>query len=321
MRSKVQDAIDQLGYRTNITARKLATGRSKMIALAFPETNHPYFSMIAAAVVNTAEARGYRVLIEQTGSKLQNEQAVLNDRDEGLVDGVIFHPSTVTSLQISSIKLDIPIVLLGEATIPLTMDHVMIDNVAAAKVATKHLIDAGCRRIAFLGAVDGDQGGATIRRLIGYQDALNEAQIMVDADLVIKVADFDPKHAKGSVINAMGRDGTIDGILCRDDRFAVGALQALRELGVHCPGQVKVVGWDASELSEFTHPTLTSVAPDIQQLAITAVDLLIERIEGHRGIGRHHLVPFDLSIRESTAPKSLTSLALQRSKFTVDMSL
>lgn len=299
MRERVQLAIDQLEYRPNLSARRLVTGRTGMIALAIPETNHPYFSTIADAVVNAAAAKGYRVLIEQTDSNVANEQAVLRDREAGLVDGVIFQPSKVTSLEISQLQSNTPLVLLGEAAIPLTVDHVMIDNVAAAKAATKHLLSLGCKRIAFLGDIAGDLGGATVRRLMGFQAALSEAGIVEDQKLVLHVSGFSALQAKQSVVAAIKSGLEFDGILCRDDRFAVGALQALRESGLESPKHVKVVGWDDSELAQFSYPTLTSVSPNREELAKTAVDLLIQRIEGHQGIGRHEIVPFKLLTRES----------------------
>ena len=303
MRERVQLAIDQLEYRPNLSARRLVTGRTGMIALAIPETNHPYFSTIADAIVNAAAAKGYRVLIEQTDSNVENEQAVLRDREAGLVDGVIFQPSKVTSLEISKLQSNTPLVLLGEAAIPLTVDHVMIDNVVAAKVATKHLLSLGCRRIAFLGDIAGDMGGATIRRLSGFQSALTDAGILEDQSLVLHVTGFSAIEAKQSVIDAIQSGAKFDGILCRDDRFAVGALQALRDCGLDSPGDVKVVGWDDSELAQFSFPTLTSVSPDREELAKIAVQLLIERIEGHIGAGRHRLVPFTLRARESAPAK------------------
>lgn len=303
MRARVQAAIDQLGYKPNLTARRLVTGKTGMIALAIPETNHPYFSTIADAVVNAASERGYRVLIEQTDSNIENEQAVLRDREAGLVDGVIFQPSKVTSLEISQLQSDTPLVLLGEAAIPLTVDHVMIDNIEAAKQATKHLLDLGCKRIAFLGDVEGDLGGATVRRLAGFQAALGEAGIMEDQSLVFRVDSFSAPAAKKSVIDAVRAGVVMDGILCRDDRFAVGALQALRELGLRSPEDVKVIGWDDSELAQTSYPSLTSVSPDRMALAKTAVGLLLERIAGHTGAGRHRLVPFKLATRESAPEK------------------
>lgn len=303
MRAKVQAAIEQLGYRPNLTARRLVTGKTGMLALAIPETNHPYFSSVADAVVSAAGELGYRVLIEQTDSSIENEQAVLRDREEGLVDGVIFQPSKVTSLEISQLQSDTPLVLLGEAAIPLTVDHVMIDNIAAAADATRHLIGLGCRNIAFLGDIEGDLGGATVRRLAGFQSALEGFGLLEDQNLVLRVANFTPKAAKDAVLEAIGKGVELDGILCRDDRFAVGALQALRESGLKSPRDVKVIGWDDTELAQFTFPTLTSVSPDRSALAKQAVELLIQRIEGFVGAGRHRIVPHNLTIRDS-APSS-----------------
>ncbi len=302
MRARVQSAIDQLGYKPNLAARRLVTGKTGMIALAIPEINHPYFSTLADATVVAAAKRGFRVLIEQTDSNIENEQAVLRDREIGLVDGVIFQPSRVTSLEISQLQKDTPLVLLGEAATPLTVDHVMIDNVAASREAVAHLLSLGCRRIAFLGVIDGDQAGATTRRLEGYQAALEEAGILVDSKLILRVADFSAEAARASVVRALVEEPSIDAILCRDDRFGMGALQAVHHAGLSCPRDVKVVGWDDTEMASFSNPTLTSVSPNREQLADAAVELLVDRIAGHKGIGRHRLVPFSLAVRES-APK------------------
>ena len=203
MRSRVQEAIDSLGYRPNLTARRLVTGRTGMIALAVPETAHHYFSSIADAIVKAAEARGFRVLIEQTDGIAERELAVMRDREAGLVDGVIFQPSQVTSLEIAEIQANTPVVLLGEAAMPLSIDHVMIDNVEAAKVSVEHLVKRGRKKIAFLGAVDNDNAGATIRRLAGYQYALDQAGLFLDPQLVLSVESFSAESAALSVRKAL----------------------------------------------------------------------------------------------------------------------
>lgn len=299
MREKVQSAIAELGYRPNLTARRLVTGKTGMIALAIPEINHPYFSTIADAVVLAAEERGLRVLIEQTDGKADRELAVLRDREIGLVDGVIFQPAKVSSLEIAEVQEGTPLVLLGEAAMPLSVDHIMIDNVAAAKASAQHLISLGCKRIAFLGVVKDDNAGATVRRLAGYQAAIEEAGLFSDPRLVVQVENFDPQSAKTAIENLLDEAIEIDGILCRDDRFAVAALQALRNKGLSVPKQVRIVGWDNTELARFANPTLTSVAPNSLEIARMAVAMLIERIEGRTGIGRHELAPYSLEIRES----------------------
>lgn len=303
MRKKVQQAIDELGYKPNLTARRLATGRTGMIALAIPETHHPYFSAIADAVVKAAEKKGYRVLIEQTDGRAERELAVLRDREAGLVDGVIFQPSKVSSLEIAEVQQGTPLVLLGEAAMPFTVDHVMIDNVEAAKRSVEHLISLGRKRIAFLGAVEDDNLGATVRRLAGYQSALEQAGLVGDINLVMRVADFTPESAKAAVLKAMNEGMEFDGILCRDDRFAVAALQSMRSKGIQVPENVSIIGWDDTELAQSAFPTVTSVAPNKQAIAEIAVEMLLERIEGFTGMGRHRLAPFELEIRESAPAK------------------
>lgn len=303
MRAKVQRAIDELGYRPNLTARRLATGKTGTIALAIPEIDHPYFSEVSRQIAEEANRRGLRVLFEQTLNAEEAEQAVLHDRETGLVDGVIFHPVTMNSLTIARLAPDTPLVLLGESARPLTTDHVMIDNVAASADATRHLIALGRRRIAFLAVVDGDVTGSTARRLEGYQAALIEAGITEDASLVLTSEGFSSESAKAAVHRALTSGARFDGIVSRDDRMAVGALQALHEAEVEIPDQVAVIGWDDTALSAYTHPTLTSISPDKAELAAVAIDMLIERINGHQGAGRHRIVGHSIAVRES-APAS-----------------
>ena len=150
-RERVQRAIDDLGYRPNALGRRLATGRTGLIALAFADVSVPYFSELARVVSAAASERGYRPLLELTGGTLQGERAVVSSSEAGLVDGVIFQPSVMSSKEIAQHRGDVPLVLLGEGAAPLSVDHVMIDNVAAATEATHHLIALGRRRIAFAG--------------------------------------------------------------------------------------------------------------------------------------------------------------------------
>ena len=169
MRERVQAAIDELGYRPNLTARRLATGRTGMLALAIPEIDQPYFAEIARQVSAEAVRRGYRVIVEQTMNDVEAERAVLRDREEGLVDGVIFQPARIDTMEIARLRPDTPLVLLGEGARPLTTDHVMIDNVAGAREGVELLLRQGRTRIAFLGMVRGDYTESTHLRLLGYQ--------------------------------------------------------------------------------------------------------------------------------------------------------
>lgn len=299
LRARVQAKIDELGYRPNLTARRLATGRTGMIALAIPEIDHPYFSELARAIAEEAGRRRFRVLIEQTLSDPIAEHAVLHDREAGLVDGVIFHPVTMTAEELARLGPDEPLVLLGEAAMPPPVDHVMIDNVAAARDATRHLLALGRRRVAFAAAVDHDITVSTGRRIEGYRSALDEAGLDVDDELVLVSHDFSVDSAARSVTAALERGVRFDAVLARDDQFALGTLQALRAAGLRVPADVALLGWDDTALTAHTTPMLSSVAPDKHAIARLALDLLTERIEGTTGPGRHRIAPYAIAARES----------------------
>lgn len=299
MREKVQRAIDELGYRPNLTARRLATGRNGMVALALPELDQPYFAELARHVAELAPELGYRVLIEQTRSELIAERAVIADRENGIVDGVIFNAISMSTEEIASLPRDVPLVLIGEAARPASADHVMVDNVAAARDATAHLLRSGRRRIAFLGVVDGDLSDANELRVQGYRQALAAAGIDADPALVLGCAGYSVAASQHAFAEALGRTD-IDAVLCREDRFAAGALRAAVASGRRVPDDVAIVGWDDTLVAQLSSPALTSVAPDKRELARTALRLLAEQIDGYRGDGRHVLVPHTLAVRDST---------------------
>lgn len=299
MRARVQQAIDDLGYRPNLTARRLATGRTGMLALALPEIDQPYYAELARHVAQAAPELGYRVLIEQTLLDADAEQAVIRDRENGVVDGVIFHPVRMTNAEIAALRQDVPLVLLGEDP-PATTDHVMMDNVAAAREVIAYLVASGRRRIAFLGTVVEEVSQATAPRLQGYHEGLDAAGIPAADRPVLESTGYSAEAARAALAAALADGVAIDAVLCREDRFAVGALQALLGAGHRVPEDVAVVGWDDTHPTRWTHPQLTSVAPDKRELARVALRLVHERVLGHQGPGRHLIVPHRLVVRDSS---------------------
>ena len=302
MRTKVEAAIAELGYRPNASARRLATGRTGMLSLAFSDVSLPYFAELARIIARLSTERGYRLLLEQTDGTIESERAIVSTREAGLVDGVIFQPSKMPSLEIARHREDVPLVLLGEGPAPLSVDHVMIDNEAAAIEATSHLLGMGRRRIGFVGHEEFDQSVTSMQRLRGYQLALDAAGITVDMDLVIPSAAISAHDAAVAMRRALADGRVFDGIVCRDDLAAIGALRALQEHGLRVPEDVAVVGWDDIAMASFTHPSLTTVAPDTTQIATMALDMLEERIAGYTGLGRHRIADHSFVVRES-APR------------------
>ena len=299
VRARVEAAIAELGYRPNLSARQLVTGRTGMLALAFSDVSLPYFSELARVVSNEASRRGYRLLLEQTDGDLERERAIVSTREAGLVDGVIFQPSTMSATEISQHRKDVPLVLLGEGPAPVSVDHVMIDNFAAASQATAHLVGLGRRRVGFVGHEAGHPSETSLRRLEGFQHALGAAGIAVDMTLLLATSEISSRSAAVAVTEALDSGLTFDALVCRDDLAAIGALRAIQERGLSVPGDIALIGWDDIAMTAFTHPTLSTVAADSTELAVTALDLLEERIAGYAGLGRHRVTSHSLVIRES----------------------
>ena len=302
MREKVQRAIDELGYRPNMMGRRLATGRTGLLGLAFSNVTVPYFAELTRAVSAAAAEQGYRVLVEETDGSLAGERAVVSSSEAGLVDGILFQPATMSSVEISRHRGDLPIVILGEGAAPLPLDRVMVDNVAAAQAATAHLLAAGRTRIGFAGHEATALSATSAQRIMGYQQALEEHGIRPDPALLVASSTISATDAVRGLGAALDAGLEIDGLVCRDDLAAIGALRALQERGIRVPEDVAVTGWDNIELSRVMYPSITTIAPDIDRLASRAVEMLLERINGYEGVGRHELVDYRLITRES-APR------------------
>jgi DNA-binding LacI/PurR family transcriptional regulator len=306
MRERVQRAIDELGYRPNALGRQLATGRTGLLALAFADVRLPYFSELANLVSRAAAGTrpGYRLLLEETEGTLEGERAVLAASEAGLVDGMLFQPSQISSREIAERHNGLPMVLLGEGPAPLGMDRVMIDNVAAAAAATRHIVALGRRRIAFLGHESRSLSTTSRLRIVGYQEGLEQSGLSPDPALLIAVDEITPAAAAVSLGAEIDRGLEIDGIVCRDDLAALGAVRALQERGVRIPHDVAIIGWDNISFTATSFPSISSIAPDLDELARVALEMLGERIAGFDGLGRHRLVDYRLILRESAPQPS-----------------
>src|SRR5690625_695841 len=173
-RDRVLRAVDELGYRLNPSARNLRRGRTGLISLAIPELALPYFAELADEIIDAAESRQLRVLIERTGADPQREREVLRDGFR-MGDGLLFSPLGLTQDEESELPAHLPLVLLGERIFTERFDHVTMQNVQAARAATTFLLERGRRRVAILGVHPGEQEGSAAWRPKGYPAAEEEA--------------------------------------------------------------------------------------------------------------------------------------------------
>ncbi|WP_230006873.1 LacI family DNA-binding transcriptional regulator, partial [Microbacterium sp. Bi128] len=260
-----------------------------------------YLAELAALMSTEVDGFDYRLLIEQTTGGLEEERAVLRGREQGLIDGLVFQPTFLDADAIEDLRGTTPLVLLGEMPAPPTVDHVMVDNIAAARTATFHLLQSGRTRVAFLGRNHRTGHTTATLRLQGYRAALEESDAVRSDDLLIPMTQFGAFAAEAAVSDALKAGTRFDGLVCFDDLSAIGAMKALRTAGHIVPDDVAVIGWDDILMTQFTAPALTTIRPDKATLVQTAFSFLRDRMGGERGEGRHTLVGFDLVVRGSTA--------------------
>lgn len=299
-RARVEAAVAELGYRPNVVARNLRQGRSGLIALVVPELDVPYFAELARAVVTEARSRGYTVVVDQTDGEPDRErELIMRGGGAELFDGVILSPLALSGEDIAGRDSDVPLVLLGER-VAATDDLVVIDNVAAAREATEHLIGLGRTRIAAIGDQPYETGETAQLRTRGYREALAAAGLPVDESLVVSIPRFhfsDGARAMAQLLDHA--DGPPDAVFCFNDLVAIGALRTLLSRGVRVPQDVAVVGFDDIEASSYTTPSLTTVAPDKAVIGRIAVERLIARLHGETAPTAW--APHRLVVRESTA--------------------
>ncbi len=299
-RAKVQAAIDELGYRPNLSAKQLKYGRSGFLALAIPQIDSPYFAELAQKFTAAAAERGWIAIMDVTGGTAEQERIVLSGMQSHMVDGLLFSPLAVKAEDFAHRRDTTPLVLLGERAVPDGYDHVAVDSVAASRTMVDHLLGLGRRRIAAIG-YEAFDGTASVR-VQGYRDALAAAGVPFDPALTVGVAAYAREEGRRAMQQLLALPQPPDAVFCFNDLMAIGALQACRLAGVRVPEDVAVAGFDNISEAEFTDPPLTTIAPDLDALARESMRLLLGRIDGTRSgeTAEDVEIPWRLVVRGST---------------------
>ncbi|GGJ68360.1 LacI family DNA-binding transcriptional regulator [Streptomyces brasiliensis] len=304
-RRRVLHAIAELDYQPNASARHLRTGRSGIIALAVPELVAPYFAELAAEVIAAAKTRGCTVLIEDTGGDPAEELRIACGLSDPLIDGVLLSPLGLDETMLANRGRRVPLVLLGEQSYEIPADHVLIDNSAAAREATEHLLRIGRRRIAVIGQPPERAHATTVQRMHGFLTALHAAGVPHDPRLVPHTREFTRADGAAAMRVLLALEDPPDAVFCFSDLLASGAMRAAHEHGLRVPEDLAVVGFDDIQESRYSVPSLTTVSPDKQEIAELAVDAVLHRITNdaeapHRRLTAGH----DLLVRESTGTEA-----------------
>lgn len=277
-RARIESAIQELNYKVNVSARNLSSGRTGTIALVIPELAHPYFAELAQAVVFAAQRRGLNVVVEVTDGDHDRELSVLSGARGRYVDGLLFHPIALGADDIDSATIDVPVVLIGDRVHRGRFDFVTVANVDGAYAITRLLIDKGRRRIVALGMEHSDLPTAAALRLEGYRQALDDAGMAVDEDLLVGPIPWNRAAGAAAIGRLIDAGVQFDAVFGFSDAIALGAMAELQRRGLSVPDAVSVAGFDDVEEARLAFPPLTTLDSGRNWIADTAVQRLADHL-------------------------------------------
>lgn len=276
--ARVRESVRLLGYTPNAAARALRMGSSRLIGIVVPDSRNPFWAELCHAVEILARARGFAVLVVNTDDDSSLTIEYFQSLASRQVDGVLIAASIEESDVARLNAVGVPWALLNKSTPVAGTRGTGVDLVAGARTATDHLIGHGYGRIGFVGRIDDP-------RYLGWRDTVVEAGLepgpVFDTTFVREGG-----YTAGRELAAAHNE--LDAVFVSSDMLATGVLRALHEAGLGVPSDVAIASFDGSPESEYSWPGLTTVRQPIDELALNAVEQLLDpsyidnrRIEGN----------------------------------------
>ena len=296
---RVRRAVAELGYTPFSPARAMRRGATDVWAVIIPDIENPFFTSVVRGIEDEARSRGFRVVLCNSDEDTTKESDYIDVAIAERMGGVIIAVASARRSSLDALLArNIGVVAIDRRPTGVLIDSVTVDNREGAAQAVSHLLSAGARRI---GLVTGPARVPTANdRLAGYKDALAAAGVRFDADLVVR-EDFRPVGGYKATSALCGRRRRPDALFVANNVMTLGALQALRDLGLRVPDDIAVVGWDDGPWAPLLDPPLTVVAQPTEQIGRLAAELLATTGERGAGAGvRRIVLPSTLVVRGSS---------------------
>ncbi|WIV12229.1 LacI family DNA-binding transcriptional regulator [Proteiniborus sp. MB09-C3] len=274
-RQRVLEIVEREGYIPNAIAKSLKINNTKTIGLIIPDVMNLFFSELAKGVEDSADKRGYSLILCNTDNSTDKEKKYLQVLQSKRVDGIII-TAVENSSDTSFENCIAPIVLLDrDIKTNRPVGRIKIDNEKCTYDAVTFLLNKGCTNIGFISS---DTVNSLSRsRLEGYMSALKENDIPYD-EKIVYLKDYSVEAGYAGALKLI-ENSEVDGICCGNDLIAIGAIKALKEKNIDIPKDVKIIGLDDIFISSYFNPPITTVKQPIYDMGLEAVNLLIDMIE------------------------------------------
>lgn len=298
----VLERAKALHYKPNLSARALATGRTRLIGLVVPDLLHTYFAQIAKSLSRTLLKKGYCLTISVSEENPDLEREILEHLLAWRPDALIIASTARHSEQITHIQRQgTPLLLIDRRFPDLATNYIGADNELVGALATEHLISVGCKRIAHLRGPEISPGTG---RLNGYLKALGKHRIKSPAHFVssMKMAGV-PSRENGAALmkRLLALSPIPDGVFCYNDPMAVGAIDAILAAGLNVPRDIAVIGSGNLYYGAELRVPLSSIDQETHLIGERAARLILSLIDGEKGMKpKSHIIQPHLVVRAST---------------------
>lgn len=304
VKEKIQAFAKYYHYKPNSLALNLRNQKTKTIGVILPEIVHHFFTTVIQGIEQLANDKGYNVMICLSNESYEKEVLNMEMLANGVVDGIILSVSKETEEKeaydhfSALINNGIPLVMFDRVVDEIPCNKVIADDIGGAYLATEHLIKNGCRNIALITTPDYVVVGH--KRTQGYLKALKEFPEKKLQSHIIKVdEDYEIEAALKKILND---NPDLDGVFAVNEIFAATAMKVLHRHGFSVPGQVEVIGFTDGLISEYTTPSMTTVAQHGSRMGKKALELLLDEIDSKDPVyqNKTSLIKTDLKLRNST---------------------
>lgn len=301
----VREMAKELKYRPNSMAVALKTQRSYSIGVVVPQIVSAFYASVVKGIEQVSNDLGYQVFVSSSNEDMKKEQNNVNGFLDHRVDGLIVSLSKATD-SFDHIHLiednEVPLVLFDRTSKEINVPKVVANDADAAYMAITHLISKGAKRIALVTGPEHMLIGRN--RYRGYKAALSNNKMDIDEEIIVR-CNLTVEDARFSTEKLLALDNPPDAIFGINDEVAIGALFAIKEIGLKIPEEIMVVGFSNSNRSRYMEPSLTTMDQNPEKIGTLAAKLLFEQINGKPGFGatKEIIVPSTLIIRTSSNRK------------------
>jgi LacI family transcriptional regulator len=302
-RHRVLRRARELKYQPNLTARGLASRRTFLIGLIVPDMMHSFFAEVAKGVGDELEPQGYQILISNSGERLDRELQQIRSLIGRSVDGLIIASAAdrASPQFMEALAASARYVLIDRTIAGLNANYVGVDNEEIGYLATSHLIEQGCTRVAH---IRGPAISTGTGRLCGYRRALESHGLAASTEYT-SGGEYEDSAGYSAMRRLLALEPRPDGVFCYNDPVAAGAIKAILEAGLKVPQDVAVIGAGNVHYSDLLRVPLSTIDQSSSLIGQTAAELLMDAMRTKGSIvPRRILFSPQLVVRESSRRKA-----------------